>query len=65
MLKKNFEIRFHDRDIVLRKLVEVIGLAFCLNLDSIHMSGFSNGGVFAYYAIAKLRYSQYCFQIVT
>jgi hypothetical protein len=34
----------------------VISSEYCVNLDSVHISGVSNGGMFTYYAVSKLRY---------
>ena len=33
-------------------LIERIGSRWCLDLDSIHLSGISNGGMFAYFLAA-------------
>ena len=41
--------------VVPRTLLEAIGSEYCVDLDSVHISGYSNGGMFAYFAIAQLR----------
>ena len=35
--------------------MEKIEGEFCVNLNSVHMTGISNGGMFNYYAAARLR----------
>jgi hypothetical protein len=40
-----------------RALLDVISEKLCVNLDSVHQSGYSNGAMFNYVSIAELRYS--------
>ena len=38
-----------------RSMLEKIEGELCVNLNSVHMTGISNGGMFNYYAAARLR----------
>ena len=43
----------HDDLAYTRAVVEAVAAAWCLDLDSLHMSGLSNGGMFSYYAASR------------
>jgi poly(3-hydroxybutyrate) depolymerase len=36
-------------------MLEKIGNQFCVDLNSVHMTGISNGGMFSYYAVSRLK----------
>ena len=50
----------HDDLAYTRAVVEAVAAAWCLDLDSLHMSGMSNGGMFSYYAMSR---SQLCLRV--
>ena len=37
-----------------RAMVDYVKENYCVNVNSIHMTGFSNGGMFLYYAASRL-----------
>ena len=44
----------HDDITYTRAIVDTVAEAWCLDLDSVHLAGVSNGGIFAYYAMSRL-----------
>ena len=44
----------HDDITYTRAIVDTVAAAWCLDLDSVHLAGVSNGGIFAYYAMSRL-----------
>ena len=38
-------------------MVESVESQFCVDTNSIHLSGYSNGGMFSYYAASRLRWA--------
>ena len=43
----------HDDITYTRAIVDTVAGAWCLDLDSVHLAGVSNGGIFAYYAMSR------------
>ena len=43
----------HDDITYTRAIVDTVAAAWCLDLDSVHLAGVSNGGIFAYYAMSR------------
>ena len=43
-----------DDELFVRALVDYVNDNYCLDIDSIHLTGYSNGGMFSYFAATKL-----------
>ena len=43
----------HTKHILQNSFSQQIGGKYCVDLDSVHLSGLSNGGMFAYYAASR------------
>ena len=44
----------YDDTVFVRAMVDYVSDMYCLDMDSIHLTGYSNGGMFSYYAASQL-----------
>merc|ERR1712117_848863 len=44
----------YDDTVFMRAMVDYVNDKYCLDMDSIHLTGYSNGGMFSYYAASQL-----------
>ena len=43
----------HDDIVYTKSIIDAVAAEWCVDMDSIHQSGISNGGMFSYYAVSR------------
>ena len=43
----------HDDIVYTKTIIDTVADTWCVDMDSIHQSGVSNGGMYSYYAVSR------------